>query len=49
MRTADFNTDDFGHAAVIAEEVLGPLGGDVQRIFAFRNPVLSVTPSAATT
>ena len=29
MRTADFNTDDFGHAAVVAEEVLGPRGGDV--------------------
>jgi hypothetical protein len=29
MWTADFNTDDFGHAAVVTEEVLGPLGGDV--------------------
>ena len=29
MRTADFNTDDFGHAAVVAEEVFGPRGGYV--------------------
>jgi len=29
MRTADFNTNDFWHAAVFAEEVLGPRGGDV--------------------
>ena len=29
MRTADFNTNDFWHAAVVAEEVLGPRGSDV--------------------
>jgi hypothetical protein len=29
MRTVDFNTNDFWHAAVFAEEVFGPRGGYV--------------------